>query len=704
MELTSNSGQKPQRSVWGLLLGVLACAQPVQAVAPRQLLETADLANVVMSPDGDSVVFRLQRAHVERNALETSWYVQDVEGAAPPRRIGDGGFAMQEVWGVSAPAPAVWSPDGRWIYYGAMINGAIDVWRAAADGSRAEPVTLDPADVRAFSLSADGRTLSYAVGATREQERAAEQAEYDHGIRIDDTVPIGPPLLRSGYILGRPATQRYRDGIELHRASLLSDVPSRWKVVDLVTGQRRELAPSEAPSLPWVIPAQPDGQAEASEGMRDPRTGRIATLTGAGDGRGMYGQPYATLAVQLGLGREPIRCGNEQCTDKAITSALWRPHHQEVLFTVTDRDEGSAQSIFRWNFETDTVHPVAASRGLINGGRDERSPCGVSAQVMVCVAAEADRPPRLERIDLDSGQRRVLFEPNAGLALEIAASVPARFLRWTNESGQTVTGQFFAARRSDGALPPLFVNYYNCSGFVRGGLGDEWPLVTLAESGISALCINHIPLKLDAVERYESGLAVVRSAVELLSSAGEIDRTRVGMGGLSLGTEVTLWTVVNSDLLSAASVSSVALTPLGYALRHLHDGSFDSAVRKYRQLGSPDETPERWRKQSMAHNLATVDAPILMQLAEHEYVRSMDYAIPLIKNRQAELHVFPEEGHLKFQPRHKLAVYERNLDWFKFWLLDHEDPAFSKQEQYTRWREMKARRDGRAGLANQPGG
>src|SRR3546814_19680044 len=82
------------------------------------------------------------------------------------------------------------------------------VWQAAADGSEARPVTSDPADIRAFSLSADGQTLTYSVGATREDVIAAEQAEYDLGIRIADTAFIGAGLFRSSQIEGRLATQR----------------------------------------------------------------------------------------------------------------------------------------------------------------------------------------------------------------------------------------------------------------------------------------------------------------------------------------------------------------------------------------------------------------------------------------------------------------------------------------------------------------
>ncbi len=676
----------------GIMLTTLACVRHAEAITPRRLVEVADLSSPVVSPDGRRVAFRLEQAAIERNTFDTAWYVQDVDGTASPSRVADGGFALHAYHGLSSPVTAVWSPDGRWIYYRAMIDGKIDVWRAAADGSAAEAVTLDAADVRDFFLSDDGRTLTYSVGAPRDQVAEAEKTEYERGVRVDKTVPIGQALFRSGYIDGHATTQRYLNGRELVRAGLLADAVDRWKAIDLATGRQQDVSLSDLPKEPTADPAQHSTGSEPWKRVADHQRNRVALLTRSGDGEGLYRKPYSELAVLLDRkARHSVRCQADPCRDKAITDALWRPDSDELLFTVTDLAEGQAQSIFAWDVRSNAVRPVVRARGLVNGGRDVPSSCGISARALVCVAAEADRPPRLERIDLETGARRDLFDPNAALAMDIAAATPARFLRWKDASGRLFTGQFFPARRSDGSAAPLFVNYYGCAGFVRGGTGDEWPLVSLAEQGIAALCINYAPLPLDAVERYDQGLSAVRSAIDLLASAGEIDRNRVGMGGLSLGAEVTLWTVVNSRLIAAASVSSPVHTPFTYGLRNIYEDTFLPALEKFWQLRSPAETPERWRRLSPVFSLDEVRAPIIMQIPEQEYLLSLEYAVPLIKKGRAELWVFADEPHIKFLPKHKLAIYERNLDWFKFWLLGEEDSDVSKREQYARWRSMKER-------------
>lgn len=681
--------------VWRALLAAalwagLACLCQADAVSPRRLLEVADIGGPTLSPDGRRVAFRVEQAALERNTYDTAWYVQGL-GDASPRRVADGGAPLRDSAGVALPASAVWSPDGRWIYYRARVNGRIDVWRAAADGTGAAPVTRDAADVREFVLDPDGRTLRYSVGATREEVLSAERVEYDQGIHIDETVPIGQGLFRSGNVEGRLATQRFGK-VWFDRASLLADVPDRWVALDLQTGTKRALvAAPEAAAEPAPAAGAGGVDGDPWKSARNPRGGSVALLTRVGDGSGQLHRPDVLLSVlRGGRGRSAVHCASAACTGKAITGIQWRPGHDEVLFTITDPDLGLAQSILLWKFEAGEVRQVVRTRGLVNGGRDPASNCGLSAKALVCVIAEADRPPRLERIDLESGERRVLFDPNVALALDVARVAPARLLRWADAKGRWFSGQYYPALRRGAAPAPLFVTYYSCPGFVRGGAGDEWPLASLAQAGISALCINQLPgYAMDAVERHGQGLAAVESAVDLLSSAGEVDRTRVGMGGLSFGGAVTLWTATESDLLAAASVANPVVSPTYYLFGSMKGEGFLKGLRDMWGLGAPGETPERWKALSPAFKLDRIRAPILFQHSEQEYLYALDYEIPLIRAHRADLYVFPNEPHQKFQPRHKLAVYERNLDWFRFWLQGYEDPSPAKAAQYSRWRLMQ---------------
>src|SRR5690606_14837441 len=97
-----------------------------------------------------------------------------------------------------------------------------------------------------------------------------------------------------------------------------------------------------------------------------------------------------------------------------------------------------------------------------------------------------------------------------------------------------------------------------------GGLGDEWPLTAMASQGISALCVNTNPSYPDGADTYAQGARAVESVVRYLAERGAVDPDRVGMGGLSFGSEVTMWTLMYSDVLSAASVSTPVIAPNWY--------------------------------------------------------------------------------------------------------------------------------------------
>jgi dipeptidyl aminopeptidase/acylaminoacyl peptidase len=676
------------RFFFALLLASGLChVADVQAVEPRELLEVVDFSPPVLSPDGKMVAFRTEQASVERNTYDAFWYVQKVDGTSLPHRVADVGVVLRDTAGVSLPVTPVWSPDGRWIYYRASVDGKIDVWRAAVDGSGAVPLTHDPADVRDFRLADGGRTLQYSVGATREEVRSAEWAEYYKGIHIDSAVPIGQPLFHSGNIEGHLATQRYGK-LWFDRVPLLADVPDRWKAVALATGVRRESVSPPGAEEPVAGAKSADAKDVSWKHVRS-SDGWVAMLTRVGEQRGLLQKPDVILSARDLRSGMAVTCSAPLCTGKQITGIQWRPESSEVLFTVTDPREGGAQSIYRWNVKSNVVRLVVHSRGLVNGGRSNSSPCGVSSTVLVCVTADAGQPPRLERIDLGSGRRQVLFDPNAALARTMARSTPVRLLRWKGTNGQVFTGQFYPAQGAAGSEAPLFVSYYQCTGFVRGGVGDEDPFASLATHGISALCINEAPYVRNPVDRYNSAIAAVAGVVRWLSASGEIDCAKVGMGGLSFGSEVTTWVAMKSRLLAAASVSTPSMSSTYYLLGSIKGTLFTDGLKRLWGLGAPEKTPGRWRLLSPQFNLDKISAPILLQMPEQEYLAALDYAIPLINRKMADLYVFPDEPHQKFQPRHKLAVYERNLDWFRFWLQGYEDPAPLKRAQYARWRAMR---------------
>src|SRR3546814_13345872 len=85
-----------------------------------------------------------------------------------------------------------------------------------------------------------------------------------------------------------------------------------------------------------------------------------------------------------------------------------------------------------------------------------------------------------------------------------------------------------------------------------------------------------------------------------------------------------------------------------------------------------------------------------MQFPEQEARLSIELVSRLATAGIGETHIFPYAPHIKVEPRQKLAAYERNLDWFRFWLKSEIDPAPASAAPSASRRETSPRLPARA--------
>ena len=63
---------------------------------------------------------------------------------------------------------AAWSPDGRWMYFGAFVNERSHLWRQAFPEGTPEQITFDPTDEEGVAVAPDGQSLVTSVGKERQ--------------------------------------------------------------------------------------------------------------------------------------------------------------------------------------------------------------------------------------------------------------------------------------------------------------------------------------------------------------------------------------------------------------------------------------------------------------------------------------------------------------------------------------------------------
>lgn len=647
-----------------------AAAAPVPAPELRELVEVVDLSALSPSPDGRLVAFRTDRPSIASNSYALAWHVLDVESGRRTE-IGWAGDPIVNDPGLLAAEAPVWSPDGRWIFYRALRSGAVQIWRTARDGSSSQAVTEEAGDVIAMEQAPDGRGLLYRIGPPRAEIERAELAEYDSGILVDEHVELGQNVFRGAIINGRRATQRLT-GNWFSRGGILWSRPAVEKRLDFET-----LASSETGTEHFSAPAA------GPEMVARSRRGDVVTAL-------WNGSEGNVRVIRADKDAASVTCATEACRADRIAWVAWRPDRDQVIFASSDRS--FVYTLRLWDLPTGKVRTIVRKDGMLSGGRSENAPCAIGRAQAVCVLAEPSSPPRLLAVDIGTGSSRSLFDPNNSLRGRRWPRTER--LNWRSADGRQFTGMLFLPDAAPGQPLPLFINYYRCEGFIRGGLGDEWPFALFATHGVAAACVNatRISGPQDALETYRAALGGIEALINMLHGRGLIDRRRVGLGGLSFGSEVTMWAVIHSDLISVASIASPQFEPSNYWFNNVRGRDNDRLLREVWGLGRPEETPEQWRLVSPALNVEKIHTPLLLQLPEQESRYAIElYARLSNSSTPTEMYVFPDEPHLKVQPRHRLAVYGRNLDWFRFWLQDHVDPDPAKAEQYRRWRALAER-------------
>ncbi len=375
-----------------------------------------------------------------------------------------------------------------------------------------------------------------------------------------------------------------------------------------------------------------------------------------------------------------------------IIDLWWSADSRHLYFTRPVVPEG------RWGlFTIDRTGGVPARVGHFLPDEEVYS-CSADATVRLaaCMVERPTLPPDIGVVDLQSGAvRRVTNLNPQWHRLDVQ---PAALLTWKNRYGHTTFGHLM---KPLGYVPgrryPLVITTYRSSGFLRGGIGDEYPIQPLAAKGFMVLSFNatydarsfhgnHQSFQ-NTLGTWASPTASLEQVIRLLADSGLVDSMRVAVTGLSYGTKVVSYAISHSPVFSAAIESGCSGDdPIAFWL----SGTYEKWLA-WQKLGDPDgPTAADWRRLSPALNAAQVRAPLLVNAASRElYCEMQFYGSLKAHQKPVELHIYPDERHIKYQPMHRLEIYERNIDWLNFWFYGTEDSNPAKAEQYRRWRELR---------------
>jgi dipeptidyl aminopeptidase/acylaminoacyl peptidase len=633
-------------------------------VTSLDLLTLRDLHGVSISPDAKQIAFVVGQAVLATNNYRTGLFVVGTDPGSLPVSLGNAGPPFWTLAGQWLPSAPQWSPDARYIAYRLKKTGTWQVWRWGRQGGEPVQITHCPYDVQTFRWSPDGTKIVFEVYEPRDPEEARHLA--DSGVLFADDIErpwdINTPIVEAKLDMSAP--------------------PPRTWIHDLETSKERHATPEEQEKLSIYLPS--------------------FKVYSDGTGDGVWSPDHTRLVFA-----STTSCGVHKCFPLSIKSGAdgpariltpgvyyasnphWSTDGRQILFERHDF------------YGRVTLAAVPADGGpvrslLATSGSFSLQDCSwdSTSTHAACVRQDPVTPPQVAFVDLRTGAARVVTDVNPewkNLRLSPAAPID-----WANDDymhGHLVKPLDYQPGKR---YPLVVTTYRDGASFLRGGVGDEYPIQVFAANGFAVLNFDVGIARESAPGDFKAAMSVwrvplagLRSAIQVLDRMGIIDPRRVGITGLSHGAEIAAFSISHSKLFRAAAMSQGGS----------HDlmGEYLQPTPWWREwfrtIGLVDRHGpilENWRELSASLNVARIRTPILLNESDGEYLYFMEFYSTLRDHHKpVELWIYPHEDHVKNQPKHRLAIYQRNLDWMKFWLQETEDLDPAKAEQYARWRELR---------------
>ncbi|HEY0941588.1 MAG TPA: Atxe2 family lasso peptide isopeptidase [Steroidobacter sp.] len=669
-------------------------------ITTDDLIALRDIDSFSLSPDGKRFAVLIRQADPVANDYRTGWFIGSTDDGSLTF-AGDGGEARLSRLltgrrgGDVVGSASRWSADGQWIAYTVQRDGEVQLWRSRVDGKIQEQLTRNAADVRDFVWSEDGRTVFFTVGSTRESQRARDEKGRRDGFRMDEFQWFDEVIHK--------ATPAYPPETDLTVWAVASNgrderMANAEEKKQFEEGRRRGYS--------WGRDYSQTVKVEEIGGAAAPpivgKNGFRAWLARVDPSeRGLLPRLRLTASLRPD-GSQPIACTADECTAQIFSKVWWSEDGKQVIFW---REEGinlSDQGIYSWTPGSGAVKPLKRVSG------DRFKECELLGQRLICVHETRTQPAHIASIDTRSGRTSVLADFNPELK-NLRLPKVERF-EWdappdTLELGYSKRAYGYIVYPPDfdpKKKYPVVIAPYAAQGFIRGDVGDEQPLMVLAASGFVVLDTAFLyPMGSmgtdDDVTMYQKRysaehgfphmtmlLGSTMGGLDAAVARGWVDEKRVGMGGLSQGAMTSLYALQKLDRLSAVSVSGPSWSQLEVYLE------MNGAAQEWLRTPKRPEAAEYWAQIDLADHIDQVEAPILMHLADRESVGALRLHYRLRDaQKPVDAFIFPDEYHQKWQPAHRYAIYNRNLDWYRFWLQDYEDPSPAKADQYRRWRALR---------------
>jgi dipeptidyl aminopeptidase/acylaminoacyl peptidase len=334
--------------------------------------------------------------------------------------------------------------------------------------------------------------------------------------------------------------------------------------------------------------------------------------------------------------------------------------------------------------------------------------------VRVELRPDRSTPPALYGVEAATGRERVLWQSNPTLQKEFSLG-RVEEVHWKNRSGQAMTGVlYYPAHFAPGKRFPLtiYLHSFRDDFDLDGVWTTAYAAQPMASRDIAVLLMrwqdDHDTNLISTPDEAPTSMANCESAIEYLSSLGWVDRGKIGLVGFSRPGWHVEYILSHSSFPFAAAITadnfSTNYSAYILALPLQIEGEKDVGATPWgRGL-------TKWLEASPAFNTDKIHTPLRREIDQGGAPALIYYwemfGLLRRQGKPVELYIIPDSdvktAHPLQNPRQRLASQGGAVDWFDFWLNNHErtepvtiagETEEQLAEQYARWHRLRDLRD-----------
>ena len=606
-----------------------------------------------------------------------------------------------------------WAPDSRSLTFIGR-RGRVNRQLFEIDISSRHLVALTPPTQDVITYSGSNTTFLYLAGPDADVQ--AERAWSSTGPDIPDvTIGTGVPLMPllyphfNGYAYGDPLL------VELWRVDRGHAAP----IIDTRTHQPLRVNTTYDSTL---VSASPDNRraviisraaadSEPAYLMVNLDSGLSAALMQSSirqfqfGGTGRYraswspnGALIALTEVMIGDTQSPRRCvlAVLQLSNKDAQCVVEADEHSRNLIQSVNWTTNSSIDVRYKSFNepvfVDTKVQSRSHRWIESKVKKHSA----NTPLLLSVRESLNEPPVLVATDLVTGKSRQMLDPNPQLAGVALGTVSV--YEWKDPHGRLLKGGLVKPPHFDPTRRYALViqtHGFDDKKFFRSGYADTASAGrALAGRDIVVLQVREPQAAEEESWRdgVELGTNVYLAAIDRLSAQGIVDANKVGISGYSYSGWLVATSITQAaNRFAAAEIANSDPATLTGYYEYVDTPMAETAADAYIGARPYGKGLKLWLERSPSFATDKILAPVLIQAGDPWHLISLwgMYAALRDQGKAVELQYIRSGEHNIRKPAHILAHQELIVDWFDFWLNDHEDQSETKQEQYVRWQAMR---------------